>query len=82
VEERAVIDVAAVASETFEGREVVLLMRVDAPESSDLDADAWLYERVESPDGPALVELTDADEDLIERAWTVFEEALGLEEEA
>ena len=68
--------VAAIGVERIDGREIVLVVPDDALETEGDDMEAWICERVEGPDGPALAELTD--DALIDRAWEIFEDKLAL----
>jgi len=68
--------VAAIATERIGDREIVLVVPDDALETEGDDMEAWICERVDHPDGAALVELTD--DASIERAWEIFEDKLAL----
>jgi hypothetical protein len=68
--------VAALAHRTIGGKELVLLVLVDAFDTPGDDMDAWVRLVVDGERGGR--ELADPPDELVDQAWGEFEEILTL----
>jgi len=71
------LDVVAVAHHTLEGQELVLIVPEEAFDDDQDDMDAWVRAVVGDPLGGRT--LADVPDELVDRAWDAFDEALSLQ---